>query len=126
LQAYWKNVLKWRNPGYHYVVLPDGTYRSIHDIALIANGVAGHNRGSIHCAYIGGIDANGKPIDNRTPAQKQGLIDLLKVLKARFPAAEIVGHRDLSPDKNNNGKVDAWERIKHCPCFDAIPEYASI
>lgn len=25
-----------------------------------------------------------------------------------------------------NGKVDIWERIKECPCFDAIPEYADI
>ena len=51
---------------------------------------------------------------------------LLKELRNRYPEAKIMGHRDISPDKNHNGVVDPWERIKECPCFDAIPEYADI
>ena len=34
--------------------------------------------------------------------------------------------RDLSPDRNHNGVVDPWERIKECPCFDAMTEYMDI
>jgi N-acetyl-anhydromuramyl-L-alanine amidase AmpD len=45
---------------------------------------------------------------------------LLLTLLKKYPAAKIQGHRDFSPDKNRNGKVDPWERIKECPCFDAI------
>ena len=65
-------------------------------------------------------------IDNRTEEQKAGLRQLLKELRQRYPDAKIMGHRDISPDKNHNGVVDPWERIKECPCFDAIPEYADI
>ncbi|MBF1379524.1 MAG: N-acetylmuramoyl-L-alanine amidase, partial [Porphyromonas sp.] len=32
----------------------------------------------------------------------------------------------LSPDRNGDGKIDAHEWIKLCPCFDASREYAYI
>ena len=35
----------------------------------------------------------------------------------------ILGHRDFSNDKDGSGVIESWERIKECPCFDAIPEY---
>ena len=65
-------------------------------------------------------------IDTRTEKQKEGLIRILRRLRARYPSAKIMGHRDISEDKNHNGKIDPWERIKNCPCFDAIPEYSFI
>ena len=93
---------------------------------FISNGVQGYNSNSINVAYMGGIDATGKAVDNRTEAQKASLVKLLKELRGRYPNAQILGHRDISPDKNGNGKVDSWERIKECPCFDAIIEYKNI
>ena len=36
---------------------------------------------------------------------------------------QVIGHRDTSPDTNNNGVIDPFERIKECPCYDVIPEY---
>ena len=62
----------------------------------------------------------GKATDNRTDAQKASLVKLLKELRCRYPNAQILGHRDISPDTNHNGKVDSWERIKECPCLWAI------
>lgn len=117
----------WKAPGYHYVVKPDGNIIIMLDEAEVANGVQGYNANSIHVAWIGGIDKqhpNG--IDNRTGEQKTALFDILTKLKQKYPGAEIMGHRDISPDKNNNGVVDPWERIKECPCFDAKIEYADI
>lgn len=116
----------WKNPGYHYVVFPDGRVQQLLDEARVANGVRGYNSVAIHVAYVGGIDAQGKAVDNRTAAQKEKLRSLLKLLHKRYPTARILGHRDISPDKNHNGKVDRWERIKECPCFDAIPEYQDL
>ena len=29
-------------------------------------------------------------------------------------------------DENKNGKIDSYEWIKYCPCFDAISEYKNI
>ena len=117
----------WKNPGYHYVVKPDGSVFNMLDESEIANGVQGYNSSSIHVSYIGGIDkTHPKGIDNTTDAQKATLVKLLTELKRKYPNAKIMGHRDISPDKNHNGIVDPWERIKECPCFDAIVEYSDI
>lgn len=92
----------------------------------VSNGVKGFNSNLINVAYIGGIDAKGKPVDNRTEEQKKSLLLLLKALKKKYPNAIIQGHRDFSPDTNKNGIVDPWERIKACPCFDAKVEYKNL
>ena len=113
----------WKTPGYHYLVMPSGRVVEIWPIEKISNGVQGYNNNSIHVAYIGGIDSKGDAVDNRTVEQKDSLKALLINLRDKFPNAMILGHRDISPDKNNNGIVDPWERIKECPCFDAMNEY---
>lgn len=118
---------KWRVPGYHWLIDKDGKITQLVDENIVANGVKGYNSTSVHVAYIGGIDKqhpNG--IDTRTKDQKAALEILLTQLHQRYPNAEILGHRDISPDTNHNGKVDSWERIKGCPCFDAKIEYAHI
>lgn len=116
----------WKNPGYHYVVQANGNVVQLFPESLVANGVMGHNKNSIHISYLGGIDKAGKPIDNRTPHQKNALAVSLKILKQKYPKAQILGHRDFSVDKNGNGKIDVWEYIKWCPCFDAKVEYKDI
>src|SRR5574344_1489471 len=114
----------WRIPGYHYIVDPKGMLTQLVAEDRISNGVKGYNAESINVAYIGGIDSKKKAIDNRTPEQKKTLLNILTRLKKKYPNAIIMGHRDISPDKNHNGIVDPWERIKECPCFDAKTEYA--
>lgn len=116
----------WKNPGYHYLIDAGGTIHQLLDEGLVSNGVQGYNSTSINIAYIGGIDTNGVGIDNRTGLQKKAIVSLLKLLRKRYPDAEILGHRDISPDTNGNGVVDSWERIKECPCFDARTEYKGI
>ena len=116
----------WKNPGYHYVVAADGTITQLLDEDKVSNGVKGYNSVLINVAYIGGIDAEGKPIDNRTDAQKASLAGLLGVLRKKYPTATIQGHRDFSPDRNHNGRIEPSEYIKACPCFDAKAEYQSI
>ena len=116
----------WSNPGYHYVVTPDGKLHNLLSEDKVSNGVKGFNSESINIAYIGGIDDQGKGVDNRTPEQKFTLRETLRKLKETYPSAKILGHRDFSPDTNGNGIVDPWERIKECPCFDDIPEYKDL
>ncbi|WP_218565127.1 MULTISPECIES: hypothetical protein [unclassified Pseudomonas] len=41
-----------------------------------------------------------------------------KTTEHQYPAARILGHRDLSPDLNNDGKITPIEFIKACPSFD--------
>ena len=112
----------WKAPGYHYVVDANGNIRRLLKEEEVANGVYGYNQNSIHIAYMGGIDAQGKAVDNRTPEQRKALRLKVEELKQEYPEADVLGHRDISPDKNGNGIVDPWERIKECPCFDVATE----
>lgn len=106
ITRYWKETLGWNNPGYHFIILPDGTIVNLQPIEKPSNGVAGFNSNSLHISYIGGIDDKGRPIDNRTDAQKQAQIKLIKLYKNQFPNAQIKGHRDFPGVK------------KDCPSFD--------
>jgi len=112
----------WKNPGYHYVVFPDGAVVQMLSESGVANGVKGYNSNSVHVSWVGGYNG----VDNRTIAQKLTLIKVLKELRVKYPTAKILGHRDVSPDKNHNGIVDPWERIKECPCFEVRQEYKDI
>jgi len=123
MQSYWKNILGWKNAGYHYIVKPNGDIERLTPESIPSNGVKGHNATGIHVSYIGGIDKAGNAVDNRTPEQKASLLKLLRELVDRYPNVKILGHRDWSPDKNHDGKITVHEWLKSCPCFDAIPEY---
>ncbi len=125
LKSHWRG-LGWHAPGYHYVVFPSGHTERLAEDDTICNGVKGYNAASLHVAYVGGIDRNGKPIDNRTEAQKAALYFLLEQLKSRYPAATLAGHRDFSPDLDGNGEISEDEFIKYCPCFDVKSEYAGL
>lgn len=114
IQSYWRNVLKWKMPGYHFIIKPNGEVVQLLEIEKVSNGVKGFNSVSINISYIGGVDSKNKPIDNRTEAQKKALIDLLKKLKKQFPKAIIQGHRDFPEVK------------KACPSFDAKEEYKNL
>lgn len=118
---------KWSRPGYHYVVSANGTITNIWPESKYSNGVKNMNSHSINIAWMGGVDkTHPNGIDNRTDDQKRSLRHLLKELRKKYPTAKIMGHRDTSPDKNHNGIIDPWERIKACPCFDAMIEYKDI
>lgn len=106
IQRYWRTVLGWRSPGYHWIILPSGLAVQLHPIEKPSNGVAGHNSDSVHISYIGGIDRRGRGLDNRTNEQKQTQIELIRKLRTLFPKAKIVGHRDFPGV------------TKECPSFD--------
>ncbi len=38
----------------------------------------------------------------------------------------ILGHRDLTPDLDNNGKIEPREWVKFCPCFGALLDYEDL
>ena len=103
--------------GYHYVIRRDGTIEPGRPEWMIGAHchVKGHhyNSHSIGICYEGGLDARGQPDDTRTAAQKATMRQLLEDLHQHYPRAMIVGHRDLSHDRD-------------CPCFDAYKEYADL
>lgn len=114
----------WKNPGYHYVVMPDGSVHQLLNVEAVSNGVQGYNPTAINVAYLGGItkNAQGKiaAVDNRTPQQKRALRNLLIQLHRKFPDARIMGHRSIWGE-DTPGK---WK--KTCPNFNAVEEYKDI
>lgn len=114
IQRYWRETLGWKNPGYHFIILPDGAVRNLLPIDQVSNGVAGYNSQTVNISYIGGVDGKGNAADNRTYAQKESLLKLICEMRAKFPNAIIQGHRDFPGVK------------KACPSFDAKKEYSFI
>lgn len=122
----WHRQRGFRKIGYHFVILLDGTICQGREITEIGAHVAGSNAQSIGICYVGGLDAAGKPKDTRTEQQKAAMFYLLQRLREQFPQAQILGHRDFSPDRNGNGMIEPQEWIKACPCFNAIDEYKNL
>jgi N-acetylmuramoyl-L-alanine amidase len=102
IKNYWIKTMKWKSVGYHYLISMGGSFEQLEAIERPTNGVAGYNANAIHICYKGGLNG----VDTRTDKQKQTLEMLVKQMKAKFPDAEIKGHRDF-PDVQ-----------KKCPSFD--------
>jgi N-acetyl-anhydromuramyl-L-alanine amidase AmpD len=111
----------WAGIGYHFVIRRNGKVETGRAVNQVGAHVEGWNSISLGICMIGGISEAGQPEDNATQAQKLALQQLLRMLAERYPHARILGHRDLSPDKDHDGVIEPHEHIKACPCFDAIP-----
>lgn len=109
----WHLARGFNDIGYHYVIRRDGTIEAGRPLEKPGAHAVGYNSQSIGICYAGGKGDNDKPEDNRTPAQKQALHDLVNSLKQQFPQAKIVGHRDLPGVQ------------KACPCFSVLYEFAN-
>ncbi|HSJ68551.1 MAG TPA: peptidoglycan-binding protein, partial [Anditalea sp.] len=105
---YWKNNLKWKNPGYHILIKKDGSWTQILDFNQISNGVNGINSHSIHASYIGGIDYLHKAKDTRTVKQKEVLKVIYETFARKLPHITFHGHNEFSN--------------KDCPCFN-VPQW---
>lgn len=93
----------------------------------ITNGAAGYNSVSRHVVYAGGLTRDCKSAkDTRTIAQRKAMAEYVRDFHKRHPDVKIVGHRDLSPDRNNNGKIEPCEWMKACPSFDVSEWLQSI
>ena len=135
IKRFWANVLKWAIGGYHLFIDFDGKLTVLYPFATVVNGVKGYNDKAIHICYQGGVKKDNYKIaeDTRTQKQKETLttciVEALCWINNNggdVSKVKILGHRDLSPDKNGNGVIESWERIKECPSFNAITEYKNL
>jgi N-acetylmuramoyl-L-alanine amidase len=107
IKNYWKNVLGWKNVGYHYIIEANGNIVKLAEESQVTNGVQGYNSNAIHVSYIGGVDKNNKPLDNRTPEQINSMVALLKGFRIKYPDVKFRGHNNFT-------------NKKACPSFDAV------
>lgn len=118
----------FRDVGYHYVIKRDGTVERGRPEAEVGAHVSGHNANSIGICCIGGLDRStgaNVGVDNRTDWQKQSTIRLVRELLARYPGAEVVGHRDLGPTQCPGFDVRSWWRAVNAP-LPAVTEESPI
>jgi N-acetylmuramoyl-L-alanine amidase len=106
--------LKWnaelQSIGYHFVIDVNGfLYTGRHRDEIGAH-VAGYNMNSIGICCVG--------YDKLSLLQWSQLASIVLQLKREYPNAKIVGHRDLSPDLNHDGKITSNEYMKLCPGFN--------
>lgn len=102
----WHRERGWSGIGYHYVICLDGSIEPGRELEEAGAHVAGHNANSIGICLIGGVDASGKPANTFNARQFDALELVLRGLKARWPLAKILGHRDFPGV------------AKACPSFD--------
>ena len=89
--------------GYHYVVYLDGSVHHGRPEERMGAHCLGYNAKSIGVCYVGGLDADGRPKDTRTPAQRDALRRLVASLREKFPRASLHCHNEFAN--------------KECPCF---------
>lgn len=114
----WHRARGWSGIGYHFVIKRDGTIEPGRAIDKTGAHAYGVNRVSWGVCMVGGLDYQGDAVDNFTDEQYTSLRAVVITLKAFAPDAEVLGHRDLSPDLDGDGVIEEWEWMKDCPCFD--------
>jgi N-acetylmuramoyl-L-alanine amidase len=102
----WHRSRGWDGIGYHLVIKRDGVVQPGRKLNTPGAHAEGYNKLSVGVCMVGGVAANNNPENNFTQAQFDSLASVLFMLSAKFPGAEILGHRDLPGV------------TKACPSFD--------
>jgi len=116
----------WSDIGYHFYYTRNGKEYICRPIERPGAHAKGFNIDSVGLSYEGGLDASGKPKDTRTLQQKAAMAKRIDQLRAVYGNVPVVGHRDLSKDKDGDGTIEANERLKECPCYEAIEEHNNV
>ena len=114
----WHKQRGWSGIGYHAVIRRDGQIEFGRHFDEVGAHVKGQNYRSVGVCLVGGVNENGEAKDNFTTEQLKSLTALVATLERAYPDAEVLGHRDLSPDLDGDGVIEENEWIKECPCFD--------
>ena len=97
----WHRDRGFREIGYHWLILRDGTLVEGRAEGTLGAHVRGHNSGTIGICWAGGLErATGpnKGVWNPTPEQEATLARLIRDIQLRHPGAtKVVGHKDLVP-----------------------------
>jgi len=113
----------FKSCGYNLYIRKDGTVNEGRPFGAVLAHAKGFNNDSIAICYEGGLNSRGKAADTRTSQQRQALVTIILYCRLLYPEAEVLGHRDLSPDLNGNGKIEPNEYMKQCPCYDVKSEW---
>jgi hypothetical protein len=127
----------WKGIGYHFFYRLNGMEEIGRPITEVGAHVGGQNRGKIGLCYAGGTKKEFGPdkgFNTLNLAQEKALIQRIRMLKSAFPAAKVVGHKDLAATQCPGFNVQDWwtkvEASNYNPVFNielpkakaAVPE----
>jgi N-acetylmuramoyl-L-alanine amidase len=93
----WHLKRGWKEIGYHYVILLDGTVENGRDVKKVGAHTSGHNQDSIGVCYVGGMDAgNKKAKDTLNQAQEVAMVNLIKALREEHGPLTLHGHNEYA------------------------------
>lgn len=121
----WHKAKGWSDVGYHAVIRRNGEIEFGRHFDEVGAHVQGQNYQSVGVCVVGGINDDGKAENNFTPAQMDSLKAVVAMLTKAYPGAEVLGHRDLSPDLDGDGIITRNEWVKDCPSFDVRSWYST-
>ena len=101
----------WKDIGYHYLIMRDGTIAMGRPLHNVGAHVKGHNTGTIGISLLGGHGGSAKDKfeDHFTLRQRIALLRLIDTLEHDYPTIKRVsGHNQYA--------------AKACPCFD-VPSF---
>ena len=107
----------WDGIGYGLVIKRNGRLELGEDLRKAGAHAKGWNNKSVGIVLVGGVDEDGKPENNFTDEQWQAAKHVFEFFTLLYPDASHVGHRDLSPDKDHDGRIERHEFLKDCPCY---------
>lgn len=122
----WHRARGFERIGYHAVIRRSGQVEFGRYMDAEGAHVQGQNYRSVGVCMVGGLGENSKAENNFTPAQFDSLHDVVRLLLKAYPNAEVLGHRDLSPDLDGDGIVERHEWVKDCPSFDVREWWAEV
>lgn len=101
----WHLNNNWSDIGYHYVIRRSGKLERGRPIEKAGAHAKGFNDNSIGICLVGGVNNAGESEDNYNKEQLRTLFNLLDVLTVTFPNSKVLGHNDLTTNKD-------------CPCMN--------
>lgn len=104
----WHKARGWKDIGYHYVILLDGTVEYGRPVDQVGAHVKGHNSTTVGVCYIGGL-RHGEPADTMTPEQEVSFLELVYALRKSLGYLTVHGHNEYS--------------AKACPSFVVKEKY---
>lgn len=100
----WHIQRGFRTIGYHYVIRRDGEVEVGRSQEEIGAHALNHNKDSVGICLVGGLSEDNEAEENFTDIQWDILREVVEDLLEDYPAADVIGHNDISD--------------KACPCFD--------
>ncbi|URK88673.1 N-acetylmuramoyl-L-alanine amidase [Rhizobium sp. RCAM05350] len=98
----------WSDIGYNEIINPDGRAEMGRGKMAVGAHVAGFNSIAYGLSMVGGVNVSNRPDFNTIKdAELATLERRMRALTLDFPDIEWCSHRDLSPDKNGNGIIEA-------------------